>query len=81
VKQALELLQEVQAAGDIFFPKHWIEAALSGCTSPSTAAAVREFLARRENYPVRLRQIILQAADDLFRAVDNRDRAISDSGQ
>jgi aminopeptidase N len=68
IQPALELLEEVRATGDIFFPKRWLDATLSGHSSPTAAAVVREFLAERPDYPVRLRQIVLQSADPLFRA-------------
>jgi aminopeptidase N len=68
VTPALEMLQEIQRTGDIFFPKNWTDAVLGGHNSPAAAADVRAFLAERPDYPVRLRRIILQSADTLFRA-------------
>jgi aminopeptidase N len=70
VAPSLELLQEIQRTGDIFFPKNWMDATLSGHQSPRVAETVRQFLAQRPDYPVRLRRIVLQSADDLFRAVE-----------
>ncbi len=72
IRPALELLAEVRATGDIFFPKRWLDATLSGHASPQAAAIVREFLAERPQYPVRLRQLVLQAADPVFRAAGGR---------
>jgi aminopeptidase N len=68
LEAALELLDEIRRTGDIFFPKNWMDAVLSGHNTPAAAATVREFLAARADYPVRLRRIILQSADSLFRA-------------
>jgi aminopeptidase N len=68
VRPSLELLVEIQRTGDIFFPTRWMNATLSGHNTASAAAAVREFLKQQPGYPVRLRRIILQAADELFRA-------------
>jgi aminopeptidase N len=66
---SLELLQDIQRTGDIFFPKRWMDATLGGHSSPAAAATVRSFLASRPAaYPERLRRIILSSADDLFRA-------------
>jgi aminopeptidase N len=65
---ALELVADVQRTGDIFFPANWVQAVLGGHNTPSAARTVRDFLAARPDYPVRLRRIILQAADDLFRS-------------
>jgi aminopeptidase N len=68
VGPALNLLREIRATGDIFFPQRWTDAALSGHQSPETAAIVRQFLADNPEYPERLRWIVLTAADELFRA-------------
>jgi aminopeptidase N len=68
LEAALGLLDELRRTGDIFFPKNWMDAVLSGHNTPAAAATVREFLAARADYPVRLRRIILQSADPLFRA-------------
>jgi aminopeptidase N len=69
---SLELLQEIQATGDIFFPKRWLDATLGGHASPSAAAVVRDFLRSQRRYPHRLRLKILQSADLLFRAAGTR---------
>ena len=45
-----------------------MDALLSGHNSPEAAETVREFLRESPDYPVRLRQIIQQSADLLFRA-------------
>jgi aminopeptidase N len=66
---SLLLVREIQRTGDIFFPKRWMDATLSGHQSTSAATTVREFLDRLPpEYPERLRRIILSSADDLFRA-------------
>jgi aminopeptidase N len=65
---SLELLEEIQLTGDIFFPKRWLDATLSGHSNPEAADAVREFLQAHRGYPPRLRMKILQSADPLFRA-------------
>jgi aminopeptidase N len=68
VRPALEQLQDIQKTGDIFFPKNWMDASLSGYNSPEAGETIRTFLKERPDYPVRLRRIILQAADDVFRS-------------
>ena len=68
VRPGLELLREVRATGDIFFPTRWTESLLSGHRSPEVAATVRDFLARELQFPQRLRWTVLAAADELFRA-------------
>jgi aminopeptidase N len=74
IEPALTLLPEVQG-GDIFFPKRWMDATLSGHQSASAAQRVSGFLGTvPTGYPERLRRIILSSADDLFRARRFRDR-------
>jgi aminopeptidase N len=69
VTPSLQLLQEIQKTGDIFFPTRWMNSTLSGHNSRAVAKTVQAFLdSLPPGYPPRLRNIILQAADDLFRA-------------
>ena len=65
---SLDLLEEIQLTGDIFFPSSWLQATLGAYQSPAAAATVRTFLAAHPNYNPPLRAKLLQAADDLFRA-------------
>ena len=52
IAPSLELLREIQRTGDIFFPKRWMDATLSGHQSASAARTVSEFLERLpEDYP------------------------------
>jgi aminopeptidase N len=68
IRPSLDLLIEIQRTGDIFFPTRWMNATLSGHNTKSAAAIVRTFLNEHKDYPVRLRRIVLQASDELFRA-------------
>jgi aminopeptidase N len=68
LRPSLDLLREIQRTGDIFFPKRWLDATLGGHNSEVAAQEVRDFLNEHADYPARLRQIILQSADELFRA-------------
>ena len=69
IRPALELVREIQRTGDIFFPKRWVDATLSGYQSVQTAAEVRSFIdTLPADYPPRLRWILLASADPLFRA-------------
>jgi aminopeptidase N len=70
---SLELLEEIQATGDIFFPKRWLDTTLGGHGSESAAALVRGFLEQRPDYPSRLKAKILQSADGLYRAAALRE--------
>jgi aminopeptidase N len=72
VRPALDLLWEIQKTGDIFFPKRWMDATLSGHRTAAVATTVREWLAALPpNYPPRLKNIVLQSADELFRAAED----------
>ncbi len=68
IKPGLDLLSEIQRTGDIFFPLDWAGALLDGHNSGAAAQTVKDFLAGQDNYPPRLRQVIEQNADPLFRA-------------
>lgn len=75
VGPSLALLRDIQKTGDIFFPTRWMEATLSGHTSAEVAAVVRAFLADLPaDYPPRLRNTILVAADELFRVTEGAQR-------
>jgi aminopeptidase N len=65
---SLELLEDIQRTGDIFFPERWLRTTLSGHQSETAATIVREYLATHPELPARLRLKVLQAADGLFRA-------------
>ena len=68
IQPSLALMQEIQATGDIFFPRQFITATLNGHSSMEAAGIVRQFLETRPNYPPRLKRKILMAADMVFRA-------------
>jgi aminopeptidase N len=68
LRQALDMLPEIQRTGDIFFPKNWMDATFSGHRTTTAVEVVRVFLSGESNFPLRLHRIILQSTDDLFRA-------------
>ncbi|MBD2703280.1 aminopeptidase [Spirosoma sp. BT702] len=68
VAKSLELLEEIQRTGDIFFPESWLRSTLSNYQTPETAQLVRRFLSDRPTYNTRLKAKLLQAADGTFRA-------------
>ncbi|WP_421920081.1 M1 family metallopeptidase [Marinifilum sp.] len=61
--QALELLQEIQVTGDIFFPYNWLSASYSGLQSKEAGDITRKFFEERPDYPENLKLKILQTAD------------------
>jgi aminopeptidase N len=67
VRPGLELLEEIQQTGDIFFAKGWLDGMMAGHSSRKAADTVRQFLEERPAYPPRLKAKILQSADLLLR--------------
>jgi aminopeptidase N len=68
LRPSLDLLEEIQRTGDIFFPLGWLSATLDGHNSPTAYGIVRAFLEERPDLPRRLRGKLLQAADGLARS-------------
>jgi aminopeptidase N len=68
VVPGLGMMTDIQRTGDIFFPARWAEALLWGHQTPEAADLVRRFLRDEPSLPVRLRRLVLVAADELFRA-------------
>ena len=68
VKPSLQLLEEVQQTGDIFFPKGWLDATLGDYQSTAAACDVRDYLVQNKSLRPDLRNKLLQSADMLFRA-------------
>jgi aminopeptidase N len=68
IRPSLDLLRDIQRTGDIFFPKRWIDATLSGHRSAHAVATVNDFLASELQYPQRLRWTVLTALDEVSRA-------------
>jgi aminopeptidase N len=65
---SLDLLEEIQVTGDIFFPKRWLDMMFRYHRSGPAAATVRGFLAARPEYNEQLRMKIEQSAHMMFRA-------------
>ncbi len=68
LKLSLDLLQEIQATGDIFFPKRWLSASIGKYTSPEAYQLLQRFISTHPDYNPILLNKILQASDDLDRA-------------
>ncbi len=68
IRPSLEMLEEIQRTGGIFFPLGWLSATLAGHNTASAADIVRSFLQAHPDLPPRLRGKLLQAADPLFRS-------------
>jgi aminopeptidase N len=69
VLPALALVRDIRDTGDIFFPKRWVDATLSGHRNAAVADDVRRFITQLpDSYPERLRWVLLSSADGLFKA-------------
>ena len=66
VRPGLEIIEEIQRTGDIFFPLDWCNSLLSGQRSKEAAQAVRQFLDTHPELSNNLRGKILQAAFPLL---------------
>jgi aminopeptidase N len=68
LQASLEMLEDVQSTGDIFFPAGWLSASFGPYQSSEAALIVRSFLKKNPAYNPLLKAKVLQAADPLFRA-------------
>ena len=68
LKESLELLEEIQTTGDIFFPYNWLQASFGSYQTAEAYKLVTDFLERNKNYNPKLKAKILQATDPLKRA-------------
>ncbi len=68
IKPSLEMLEEMQRTGDIFFPKGWLDATLGEYQSEEAASMVRNYLKENTGLRMDLKNKLLQSSDMLFRA-------------
>ncbi len=68
IEPSLTMLPEIKRTGDIFFPKDWLDATLSGHSSVEAYQIVDEWLKSNPNLPENLRLKVLQSADMLERS-------------
>lgn len=68
LRESLDMLEDIQTTGDIFFPQSWLQAIFGSYQSAEAAGIVRVFLAEHPNYNPKLKAKILQATDNLFKA-------------
>ncbi|MEM1246424.1 MAG: M1 family aminopeptidase [Acidobacteriota bacterium] len=66
--EALELLEEVQRTGDIFFPLGWLSGNLSGHSSSEAVEAIDAYVAGHPDLSPKLLGKLEQAADPVRRA-------------
>ncbi len=68
LRPSLDILEEIQVTGDIFFPKRWLDASFAGHNSVDAVTEVNLFLNENPGYPDNLKNKILQSTDLVFRA-------------
>lgn len=68
LKQCLELTEEIQLTGDIFFPKAWLSNSIGRYSSAEALDIVTKFLKENPEFSPILIRKLLQAIDDLSRA-------------
>ncbi|MCS4304134.1 M1 family aminopeptidase [Chryseobacterium sp. BIGb0232] len=66
--KSLEVLQEIQKTGAIFFPDNWLRSTFSNYQDPKALDVVHQFLLQNPDYNPILKNKILQATDNLRRA-------------
>ena len=71
IRPGLEVLEEVQRTGDIFFPKNWASALLRNHKSKKAYQEVQAFFEAHPGYSPLLKNKILQAAWPLYREAAN----------
>ncbi|MCK0159339.1 M1 family metallopeptidase [Allomuricauda sp. F6463D] len=67
VPLALNLLEEIQKTGDIFFPKRWLSATVGQYQSQEALVQVENYLKEHPTINASLKGKLLQAADNLYR--------------
>lgn len=70
LKPSLDLLEEIQKTGDIFFPKGWLNSTIGNHTSKKAYATLQLFLLENTALNPSLKQKLLQASDNLRRFQD-----------
>ena len=68
LRLCLDLVEETQRTGDIFFPKNWLNATIGNYTSSYAFQVVQTFLKENPNFSPMLKRKLLQATDGLYRA-------------
>ncbi|MCK0107918.1 M1 family aminopeptidase [Flavobacteriaceae bacterium S0825] len=65
---SLELLEEIQLTGDIFFPKRWLSSTVGRYNSAYAKEVIETFLRENPDFSPILKNKLFQAADPIFRA-------------
>ena len=68
LRMSLDMVEEIQRTGDIFFPKAWLNATIGNYTSEYAYVTLEQFLSDNPNFPMVLKNKLLQASDGVYRA-------------
>ncbi|MDX6181246.1 M1 family aminopeptidase [Flavobacterium sp. Fl-77] len=68
LKFSLDLVEEIQRTGDIFFPKDWLNNTIGKYASKEAFEVVQTFLKENPNFSPILKRKLWQATDALYRA-------------
>ncbi len=68
LKLCLDLLEEIQLTGDIFFPKRWLANSVGRYSSKEAYLIVQDFLKHSKDYQPTLLKKLLMVVDNLERA-------------
>lgn len=68
IRFSLDLTEEIQRTGDIFFPKDWLNNTVGKYSSKYAFDEVQRFLKENPNFSPILKRKLLQATDGLYRA-------------
>ncbi len=67
LRASLDLVDEIQKTGDIFFPKRWLSSTIGNYTSPEAYEILQRFLEENPDLNPSLKSKVLQASDDIRR--------------
>ncbi|MGO4773447.1 M1 family aminopeptidase [Flavobacterium sp. W22_SRS_FK3] len=68
IRFSLDLVDEIQRTGDIFFPKDWLNNTIGKYASRYAFDEVQQFLKENPNFSPILKRKLFQATDGLYRA-------------
>jgi aminopeptidase N len=68
LKQSLEMLEEIQRTGDIFFPQNWLMAILGNYSNPQVASMVIDYIENHPDLENNLKIKVLQSSDLIMRS-------------
>ncbi|PTT17116.1 peptidase M1 [Flavobacterium sp. HMWF030] len=68
IRFSLDLVEEIQRTGDIFFPKDWLSNTVGKYSSKYAFDEIQRFLKENPNFSPILKRKLLQATDGLYRA-------------